>query len=99
MSNKPALRERIETALTVMRHRLETEHYDFHYDAKTEALDTILNFLKEELEGLTVSTDNPYFLKDIDGDYYNKYPEFQCFEDGKVKQQSHTIKELKEKMG
>ncbi len=23
---------------------------------------------------------NPYYLKDIDGEYYNKYPEFQIWE-------------------
>ena len=26
---------------------------------------------------------NPYYLKDTEGDYYNKYPEFQAWEEGK----------------
>ena len=99
MSNKPALRERIETALTVMRHRLETEHYDFHYDAKTEALDTILNFLKEELEGLTVAQYNPFTdTKEDVGErgYMSSY--HKAYEDGKKEQLSHAIKELKERI-
>ncbi len=25
---------------------------------------------------------NPYYLKDLDGGFYNKYPEFQVWEDG-----------------
>jgi len=26
---------------------------------------------------------NPYYLKDTDGGYYNKYPEFAIYEEGK----------------
>ena len=26
---------------------------------------------------------NPYYLKDSSGDYYNQYPEFQTWEEGK----------------
>jgi len=92
MSNKPALRERIETALTVMRHRLETEHYDFHYDAKTEALDTILNFLKEELEGLTLT------YEEIDAKLEDEWDGLDRISLAQFVQE-YTIKELKEKMG
>ncbi len=27
---------------------------------------------------------NPYYLKDTRGDYYNKYPEFQIWEEGRL---------------
>ena len=27
---------------------------------------------------------NPYYLKDTQGDYYNQYPEFQVWEEGRL---------------
>ncbi len=43
---------------------------------------------------------NPYFLKDINGGYYNKYPEFQIWEDGRKagirEEQKRMTKALRE---
>lgn len=41
---KQMAREGIDRILTEMRYRIETEHDDFHYDAKQEALFQILSW-------------------------------------------------------
>ena len=38
---------------------------------------------------LTLIESNPYYLQDSDGDHYNKYPEFQVYQDGKQAQLEH----------
>lgn len=69
----------------------------------SECTKQILNLLKEELDKLTVNPDNPYFIVEKVGmdteSSYNKYPEFQVYEDGKQSQLSHTIKEIKDRLG
>ena len=53
-------------------------------------VDNILTLIKEAgyrlPPELPVLSDNPYLLKDTDGDYYNKYPEFEVYEQGKLAQ-------------
>ncbi len=37
---------------------------------------------------------NPYYLKDTEDNYYNKYPEFQIWEDGKKAGIREVVKSL-----
>lgn len=46
----------------------------------------VLPVQSEQIEGLSILETNPYYLRDVDGDYYNKYPEFEIFEAGKQAQ-------------
>jgi len=59
--------------------------FDLIANGKHEAFeagaDAMLEAITEEIE----KVENPYFLKDIDGGYYNKYPEFEVFEDCRQK--------------
>lgn len=41
--------------------------------------DEILTLIREEIE----KVENPYYLKDFDGGYYNKYPDFAIFEEAR----------------
>ena len=43
MNEYERLREEIKTELSNFRHKVETEHYDFHYDALLETLNIILS--------------------------------------------------------
>ena len=38
---------------------------------------------------LKVLGTNPHFLRDTDGNYYNKYPEFQIYEEAKQAQRDY----------
>ncbi|MCJ7634856.1 hypothetical protein MUP77_21015 [Candidatus Bathyarchaeota archaeon] len=68
-------RENPERAL-----ELELQHQAFRGGQEAGA-DAMLKAICEEIE----KVENPYFLKDIDGGYYNKYPEFEIFEDARKK--------------
>ena len=52
-------------------HTLATEIYDAGYRLPIE---------------LKLLGTNPYYLQDTEGGFYNKYPEFQVYEDGKQAQ-------------
>lgn len=52
-------------------------------------------YCKVSPERLTVLGTNPYYLRDIDGSFYNKYPEFEVYNEAKQAQLAHTQEELK----
>jgi len=87
VGNKPTLKERIFQVVDGANFK--------QGQTSNEATASILNLLKEELEGLTVS--NALWM--CQSPFTDGIGQQRIFELGKEAQRSYTIKKLKEKMG